>query len=150
MKYHYFLVLLLFINSCKTPEPATKQVLQVNTTPGCILGCLPRTTDYANQIEHYRSIYKDTIIEIESVQIGPHHYKSLLDLKKSERYIYLVSTKESAPDSLLIHCLTPLKSVDATFNREHCEIELETSEFDKNGTPIFTNYQTVHLAGNRP
>src|SRR5690606_39507856 len=112
--------------------------------------CLPRTTDYANQIEHYRSIYKDTIIEIESVQIGPHHYKSLLDLKKSERYIYLVSTKESAPDSLLIHCLTPLKSVDATFNWVHCEIELETSEFDKNGTPIFTNYQTVHLAGNRP
>ena len=111
----------------------------------CVLTNLPETVGYESKMESYTSIYKDTIFEIESLKNGMEAYSANIELKSSERYLWLIKESEKGVDSLLIHCLTPLKSVDSNFIFEDCEIEAEITEFDDFGNPVVSRFETIKM-----
>lgn len=131
------LTIIALLHNCKSQQNLVeKESLEVEI-PHCLLNDLPLTTDYKNTIENYITIYKDTVIEIESTNHELSNYKTLLELKASERYLWLVRVKEAKIDSFLVHCISPSKSVDIRFDNEQCEIEREEIKYDyDNGEPL--------------
>lgn len=144
MKYYCYCILFV-IFSCKTTKPVLNEIESKEEVIKCILSSLPKTVGYENKMETYASIYKDTIFEIESAKNGMVEYNTKIDLKASERYLWLLKENGKAVDTILIHCLTPLKSVDSNFIMEDCEIEIETTEFDDVGNPIVSRINKIKL-----
>ncbi len=132
----HFIFVLLIISSCKPAKVVVEEVISENKTPECVLSFLPKTKDYKNQIDNYLSIYKDTIFEIESIELGKRNYSSVIELRAEEYYLWLLKTENQKIDSLLIHSIAPNKSVDAEFELDTCRIEIETNEYDEIGNPI--------------
>ncbi|PKA99130.1 hypothetical protein B0O79_2830 [Flavobacteriaceae bacterium MAR_2009_75] len=144
MRY-YFSCILFLILSCKTTKPALNEIKPAEEILACVLTNLPLTVGYESKMESYASIYKDTIFEIESLKSGMVEYSTNIELKSSERYLWLIKESEKGVDSLLIHCLTPLKSVDSNFIFQDCEIENEITEFDDVGNPIVSRIETIKM-----
>ena len=144
MRY-YFPCILFLILSCKTTKPALSEIKPDEEMLACVLTNLPETVGYEIKMESYTSIYKDTIFEIESLKNGMEAYSANIELKSSERYLWLIKESEKGVDSLLIHCLTPLKSVDSNFIFEDCEIEIEITEFDDFGNPVVSRFETIKM-----
>ncbi|WP_152130341.1 hypothetical protein [Flagellimonas olearia] len=101
----------------------------------CVLSKLTKTINYRSVIEKYKSIYKDTVIEFESFITNSSEYKTILDLKKSEHFLWIVTIKENVSDSTLIDCVSTVKWVESKFNLDECEIIMDYENFDSNGLP---------------
>jgi hypothetical protein len=132
----YLVFTFLIVLGCKTIQPNRNQLSEAKENIDCVLSFLAKTQDYENQIDTYRSVYHDTIIEIESKDFGANQYKTILNLRSEEYYLWLLRIKYTNVDSLLIHCITASKSVDSDFDFENCKIQVETNEYDEIGNPI--------------
>ena len=143
MRYYHLCILFLILG-CKTNKPVSvsqpeEQVIE------CILSKLPKTTGYENRMESYTSIYKDTVFEIESMKNGMVEYTAKIELQASKRYLWLLKENEKGIDTLLIHCITPLKSVDSDFIMKDCSLEIEVTEYDNVGNPVVSRTNTIKL-----
>ena len=133
-KYHLIFCIILFLYNCKSQQPLAKEEPLSSEASYCLLKNLPFTTDYKNRIENYTSIYNDTIFEIESSKHESNDYKSVLELRASESYLWLIRVRELKVDSFLVHCISPTKSVDIEFYIDQCKIEFEEIDYnEKNG-----------------
>ncbi len=135
----------VILSSCKSVQHADGETDSGKKAVDCVLDLLPKTVDYENEIENYISIYKDTVIELEYKINGLNKYKTILDLRKAERFVWLLELGVVESDSLLIHCITPTKSVDSEFIVENCEIEIQITDYDKRGEPITTSIKMVKI-----
>ena len=132
----YLLIIVLVFSCCKTSKPIVEDIKNEQIIKECLLHNFTKTANYKNEIEQYISIYQDTIIELESVTTKTADYITLLELRSSERYLWIMSLSEDKIDSLLIDCVTPTKWIESTFVLDNCEIKMDIESFDKNGLPV--------------
>lgn len=147
MRYYYSFALFIVL-SCKTNKSVlveSKPIKEVS----CILNNLPKTIGHESNMESYTSIYKDTIFEIESLKYRMDKYTTIIQLNNFERFVWLLKENEQGIDTVLIHCLTPSKSIDSNFNLEDCEIEIDITEFDDDGNPVVSKSHTVKISSER-
>lgn len=103
---------------------------------GCVFSKLPKTVNYCHEIKVLKEVYMDTVVQLESCTFKGTEYRTVFDLKKSSRFLWLIrETNTLKSDSILIECLTATKSVESYFDLERCEIEKTVSEFYANGNP---------------
>lgn len=143
------LCIVLLFTCCKTSEKELKsteadfskndQEILIKTggfNPKCVLSQLPKTANYKSEIEKYFKIYKDTVIQLESVEFGTYRYRTVFDLRRYEYFVWLIkSHKASEIDSILIDVLSPSKAVVSYFDLEYCSIESVVDEFHPDGAP---------------
>ena len=89
-----------------------------HTQMNCVLDNLTKTINYKNEIRKYTSIYKDTIIEFEVFESDSVKYQTILELNKSERFLWLLANGKINTDSLLIDCVSTTKWVESKFRLE--------------------------------
>ena len=130
-KYHLIFCAILLLYNCKSQQPLVKEEPLSSEASYCLLKNLRFTTNYENRIENYTSIYNDTIFEIESSKHESNDYKSVLELRASERYLWLIRVRELKVDSFLVHCISPTKSVDMKFFIDQCKIIIEEIEYNE-------------------
>lgn len=135
----------LFLFNCKSQQPVIQKKPIVSEVSYCLLKNLPFTIDYRNQIEKYTSIYNDTTIHIESSTYQSKNYKTVLELKASARYLWLLRMNEVEIDTFLVHCIAPTKSLDVELDPDSCEIEMEEVEYDGKGETIRMITRTLSI-----
>ena len=133
----YIPLILFLLLSCKTTEISHNEPVMEMDIKKCVLRSLPLTLRYGNQIGDYAQFYQDTTISIEKLQRQSTLYNTVVELTSNSRYVWLIINESGKQnDSILIHCLSPEKSVDTEFDIENCRLNQELVEFDSVGNPI--------------
>jgi len=120
---------------CGGPKQILENSVGQHKEKECVLPKLTKTLDYRSEIEKYKSKYKDTILELESVIADSVEYRTILDLKKSRHFLWIITIHEKESDSILIDCVSTTKWVESKFNIDKCEIIMDYENFDNNGLP---------------
>ncbi|MBC9795149.1 hypothetical protein [Sinomicrobium weinanense] len=145
-----FWIFPLVLLSCKTKQTVGKPPVEiVKNIPACALTALEKTMDYNNELKKFTVFHKDTVIEIEKKLIGTTLFTSILDLKASSQYLWLIRKDKAAQetDSILIHCIgqDPTLSVESEFRTDSCEILKTEAIFHENGDPKEMTTRSVKL-----
>lgn len=129
-------ILIVFIFfSCNTQKQVVEHPIEQNREKECVLPKFSKTINYRSTVEKYKSIYKDTIIELESIRANSIEYKTIFNLKNSEHSLWIIIIQENISDSILIDCVSTTKWVESNFNIDKCEIIIDYENFDNNGLP---------------
>ncbi|KQC31073.1 hypothetical protein [Flagellimonas eckloniae] len=142
MKIRLILITITLV-CCKTQKTVVEDTISKPFEVRCILKDLRKTTNYKNEITKYTSIYRDTIIELESVKTDSTEYKTMLDLQKSERFLWILAIRDNEIDSLLIDCVSKTKWVESNFLLDQCEIEMAITAYDNQGMAISGGTQKI-------
>jgi len=138
------LIVFAFIG-CKTQKTVVNEVSSEPKKESCVLQKLSKTLDYRSRIKSYKSIYQDTIIEFETIKINSKEYKTIFDLKGSDHYLWMITSKENESDSLLIDCVSTEKWVESNFLLDKCQIIIEYENFDDMGLPKVGGTEIINL-----
>lgn len=136
------LVLFIALASCKANKVEVKNPQQVSLESQCVLSALPKTINYENEIEALSKDHKRKMIEIEALELDSVRYSTILNLKESSQYLWLIKNNT---DSILIQCIDSTRSVESVFDMDNCEIEIMETEFFSNGDPKVSRSKVIKL-----